>query len=308
MSGNLYHEQDKNVRRTWMLMIIFFVVVVGISWVFSYVLDSYAIFLGAMIFSLVMNVGSYWFSDKIVLGISGAKEIDQSDPAAREIYRLVENLAITAGLPTPKVYIIQDSAMNAFATGRNPEHGVIALTTGIIGRLEKAELEGVIAHELAHIGNRDTLIQTIAVTLVGLVALLSDFFLRISFWGGGRNRDDNDSGQLGLILGVVAIFLAILAPIFVQLIQLAISRKREYLADATGALLTRYPDGLARALAKISNDTEALESANRATAHMYISNPFKGKSLSEAFSTHPPIRKRIAALTGLNLQDPNSNS
>ncbi len=308
MTGNLYHEKDKNVRRTWMLMIVFFGVVVGIAWVFSYVLDSYAIFLGAMIFSLVMNVGSYWFSDKIVLGISGAHELDQSQPEAREIYRLVENLAITAGLPTPKVYIIQDSAMNAFATGRNPEHGVIALTTGIIGRLEKAELEGVIAHELAHIGNRDTLIQTIAVTLVGLVALLSDFFLRMSFFGGERSRDDNDSGQLGLILGIIAIFLAILAPLFVQLIQLAISRKREYLADATGALLTRYPDGLARALAKISNDPEALEAANRATAHLYISNPFKGKNFSEAFSTHPPIQKRIAALTGLNLQNPKSNA
>jgi heat shock protein HtpX len=190
--------------------------------------------------------------------------------------------------------------MNAFATGRDPEHSAIALTTGIINRLEQNELEGVIAHELSHIGNRDTLIQTISVILVGLVVLLADWFLRISFWGGGRRNNDSN-GQLGLIIGIIAIILAILAPIFVQLLQFAISRKREYLADASGALLTRYPEGLARALEKISQDREPLEVANRATAHLFIANPFKKLKAESWFSTHPPVDKRIEALRGLHI-------
>jgi heat shock protein HtpX len=298
---NLYDQKDKNIRKTWMLMIIFLAVVVGIAWVFSYTLDNQMIFVWALIVSLFMNVISYWYSDSIVLSISNAHPINTDTTEGKRIYRLLENLAITAGLPVPKLYIIQDTAMNAFATGRDPEHSAIALTTGIIDRLEQVELEGVIAHELSHIGNRDTLIQTISVVLVGLVALLSDWFIRISFWGGGRkNNDDNSS--LGLILGIVAIVLAILAPIFVQLLHFAISRKREYLADASGALLTRYPEGLASALEKISQDTEPLEVANRATAHLFISNPFKGGGVRDWMSTHPPAEKRIQALRGINIK------
>jgi heat shock protein HtpX len=297
---NLYDQKDKNIRRTWILMTIFIVVVVGIAWVFSYTLDNSMIFVWALIGSLFMNVISYWYSDSIVLSISNAKPVDTSTSEGKRIYRLLENLAITAGLPVPKLYIIQDTAMNAFATGRDPEHSAIALTTGIIDRLEQIELEGVIAHELSHIGNRDTLIQTISVVLVGLVALLSDWFLRISFLGGGKHNND-DNSRLGLILGLVAIVLAILAPIFVQLLHFAISRKREYLADASGALLTRYPEGLASALEKISQDTEPLEVANRATAHLFISNPFKGGGIRDWMSTHPPTEKRIQALRNINI-------
>jgi heat shock protein HtpX len=297
---NLYDQKDKNIRKTWILMTIFVAVVVGIAWVFSYTLDNSLIFVWALIGSLFMNVISYWYSDSIVLSISNAHPINTDTTEGKRIYRLLENLAITAGLPVPKLYIIQDSAMNAFATGRDPEHSAIALTTGIIDRLEQTELEGVIAHELSHIGNRDTLIQTISVVLVGLVALLSDWFIRISFWGGGRKSND-DNSSLGLILGVIAIVLAILAPIFVQLLHFAISRKREYLADASGALLTRYPEGLASALEKISQDNEPLEVANRATAHLFISNPFKGEGIKDWMSTHPPAEKRIQALRGIKI-------
>lgn len=295
----LYDHKDQNIRKTWILMILFFVVVLGTSWVFSYTLKNPGIFVIALIASLVMNVVSYWYSDSIVLSISNAKPVDINTSEGKRIYRILENLSITAGLPTPKLYIIQDSAMNAFATGRDPEHSAIALTSGIIERLDTVELEGVIAHELSHIGNRDTLIQTISVVLLGLVALLADWFLRISFFGGRR---DNDGGRIDVIITVIALVLAILAPIFVQLLHLAISRKREYLADASGALLTRYPEGLASALEKISHDTEPLEVANRATAHLYISNPLKkGKKTQDMFSTHPAVHKRIAALRGMNI-------
>jgi len=297
---NLYEQKDKNIRKTWILMFIFVVVVVGIAWVFSYTLNNQMIFVWALIGSLFMNFISYWYSDSIVLSISNAKPVDTSTSEGKRIYRLLENLAITAGLPMPKLYIIQDTAMNAFATGRDPEHSAIALTTGIIDRLEQIELEGVIAHELSHIGNRDTLIQTISVVLVGLVALLSDWFLRISFWGGGKHNND-DNSKLGLIVGIIAVVLAILAPIFVQLLHFAISRKREYLADASGALLTRYPEGLASALEKISQDTEPLEVANRATAHLFISNPFKGGGIKDWMSTHPPTEKRIQALRNIHI-------
>ena len=200
----LYDHKDQNIRKTWILMSVFIAVVVGIAWVFSYTLDSPGIFVWALIGSLFMNVISYWYSDSIVLSISNAQPIDTNNPEGKRIYRILENLAITAGLPTPKLYIINDTAMNAFATGRNPEHSAIALTTGIISRLEQSELEGVIAHELSHIGNRDTLIQTISVVLVGLVALLADWFLRISFWRGvGGRNNNNDNGQLERIYNYI---------------------------------------------------------------------------------------------------------
>jgi heat shock protein HtpX len=294
----LYNQADKNTRLTWIYITGFLVFVIGVGYVFAGAMGNSGILYGAVIFSILMSVGSYWWSDKIVLGMSKAKEVTHDE--GREIYHLVENLCITAGLPVPKIYIIEDSAPNAFATGRDKEHGVICLTTGIIEKLEKSELEGVLAHELSHIGNRDILLSTIVVVLVGFITLMADWFRNWTFWGGGRDRDnDREGGQLQLILMVVAIVLSILAPIAAMLMQLAISRKREFLADTDGALLTRYPEGLARALEKISADTEPLESANRATAHLFIINPFKGKKLSKLFMTHPPIEERIAALRNM---------
>lgn len=293
--ATLYTEHDKNIRLSAVYITLFLVLVIGVGYVFAGAYGDSTILYIAVAFSVLMSVASYWWSDKIVLSMSNAHELSFEEN--KEIYRLVENLAITAGLPLPKIYIIQDTALNAFATGRDPKHGVIALTTGIIQRLEKSELEGVIAHELSHIGNRDTLISTIVVILVGFVTLLADWFRHFAFFG-GRDRDER-GGQAQAIFMIAALVLSILAPLAGLLMQLAISRKRESLADASGALLTRYPEGLARALEKISQDTEPLESANRATAHLYIANPFKGKRLSRLFMTHPPIEERIAALRGM---------
>ncbi|MBI2019017.1 M48 family metallopeptidase [Candidatus Daviesbacteria bacterium] len=249
----------------------------------------------ALIMAGIMNFVSYYWSDKIVLGVSGAKPIKKEDNP--EVYRIVENLCIAAGLPTPKIYIIDDTATNAFATGRDPKHAAIAYTKGILQKLNKQELEGVTAHELSHVGNRDTLVMAVVSILVGTIALLSDFFMR-SMWYGGRGSDrDSRGNQLFVILAIVA---AILAPIVATLIQLAVSRRREFLADASGVLLTRYPQGLASALQKISSDKEPLEVANRGTAHLYIVNPFKGVDakqwLAGLFNTHPPIEARIRAL------------
>ncbi|OGI28652.1 MAG: zinc metalloprotease HtpX [Candidatus Moranbacteria bacterium RIFOXYA12_FULL_44_15] len=296
--ATLYTQSDRNIRLTWLYITGFLVFVIGVGYVFARAMGNSAILYGAVIFSIVMSLASYWWSDKIVLAMSGAKEVTHKN--AREIYHIVENLCITAGLPVPKIYIIQDSAPNAFATGRDPAHGVICLTTGIIEKLEKTELEGVIAHELSHIGNRDILLSTVVVVLVGFVTLLADWF-RHWAWFGGRSRDNEGGGQLRLILMIAAIILSILAPIAVVLMQLAISRKREFLADADGALLTRYPEGLASALEKISRDTEPLEAANRATAHLYIANPFKGKKVSSLFMTHPPIEERVKNLRGMSV-------
>lgn len=296
--STLYNQADKNTRLTWVYITGFLVFVIGVGYVFAGAMGNSAILYGCVIFSVLMSFGSYWWSDKIVLAMSGAKKITHDNN--REIFHIVENLCITAGLPMPKIYIIEDSAPNAFATGRDPQHGVICLTTGIIQKLEKTELEGVIAHELSHIGNRDILLSTVVVILVGFVTLLADWFRHWAFWG-GKSRDSEGGGQLRLILMVVAIVLSILAPIAAMLMQLAISRKREFLADASGALLTRYPEGLAKALEKISADQEPLEAANRATAHLYIANPFKGKKVSKLFLTHPPIEDRVKALRGMSV-------
>lgn len=296
--ATLYDQYDKNIRLTWVYITLFLAFVIGVGYVFAGAMQSSGILYVAVAFSVATSVASYWFSDKIVLSMSGAKEL--TFESHKEIYRLVENLAITAGLPIPKIYFIEDTALNAFATGRDPEHGVICLTTGIMDRLDNVELEGVIAHELSHIGNRDTLLSTVVVILVGFMALLADWFRHWAWFGG--NRDSENRGQLQVILMVAAIILSILAPLAALLIQLAISRKREFLADASGALLTRYPDGLASALQKISGDTEPLEAANRATAHLYIANPFKGKKVTKLFATHPPIEERIAVLRGMNVQ------
>jgi len=283
-------------------MTVFLVVVIGVGWAFAQIYGNSVILYIAVAFSLLMNFFSFWYSDKIVLKMSGAKPIEKKDNP--ELYRLVENLCITAGLPLPKIYIINDPAPNAFATGRNKEKAVVAVTTGLLERLNKTELEGVIAHELSHIGNRDILISTIIVVLVGFIALLSDFFLRFTIWG-GRGRDREGGGNAQIIMLVVGIVLAILAPIVAAMIQLAISRKREFLADASGALLTRYPEGLASALEKISQYPGSLKRANKATAHLYISNPFKGKKakgfMTKLFTTHPPIEERVRALRGMEI-------
>ena len=297
--ATLYTEADKNTRLTWVYITGFLIFVMGVGYVFAGAMHNSGILYIAVIFSILMSFGSYWWSDKIVLAMSGAKEVTHEN--ARELYHLVENLCITAGLPVPKIYIIEDSAPNAFATGRDPQHGVICVTTGILDKLEKVELEGVLAHELSHIGNRDILLSTVVVVLVGFVALMADFFRNWTIFGGGRRSNDREEGNLGMILMVVGIILSILAPIAAILMQLAISRKREFLADADGALLTRYPEGLARALEKLSADQEPLEAANRATAHLFIVNPFKGKNISKLFSTHPPMEERIAKLRGMNL-------
>lgn len=295
--ATIYTSYDRNSRLTWVYLTGFLVFVIGVGYVFAGAMQSSAILYGAVAFSIIMSVSSYWWSDRIVLSMSDARPVEFE--TNKELYRLVENLAITAGLPVPKIYTIEDTALNAFATGRDPEHGVICLTTGIIARLDRSELEGVIAHELSHIGNRDTLVSTVVVILVGFVALLADWF-RHWAWYGSRDNDNRD-GRLQVILFAAAIVLSLLAPLAATLMQLAISRKREFLADASGALLTRYPEGLARALEKISGDTEPLEAANRATASLYISNPFKGKKVSKLFMTHPPMEERIAALRGMDL-------
>jgi heat shock protein HtpX len=299
--ATIYDQADKNTRLTWVYITVFLIFVIGVGYIFAGVMGNSTILYVAVIFSVAMSFASYWWSDKIVLSMSNAKPIDHD--SNREIYHLVENLCITAGLPVPRIYIIEDNSPNAFATGRNPEHGVICLTTGIISKLDKPELEGVIAHELSHIGNRDILLSTVIVVLVGFIALLSDWFRNWTFWGGGRRGRSNDSegNQLQIILFILAILLSILAPIAGVLMQLAISRKREFLADADGALLTRYPEGLARALEKISADPTPLKEANRATAHLFITNPFRGKSVAKLFMTHPPIADRVAALREMNI-------
>lgn len=297
----LYTQSDVNRHKTWWLLSVFFIAIIFIGWVFSYSLDDPAILVLAVLFSMVSSFVSYWYSDKIVLAMSGAHLVDHD--SNRELYHLVENLCLTAGLPVPKIYIINDSAPNAFATGRDPEHAVIAVTSGLLQKLDKAELEGVLAHELSHIGNRDILLATIVTVLVGAIVLMADWFMRWSFFGHRKSRSDSDNNQLALIVTIAAVVLALLAPLFAKLMQLAISRKREFLADANGALLTRHPEGLARALEKIAADQEPLEVANRATAHLYIISPFKGSSSNgfwaRAFMTHPPIAERIAKLRNL---------
>jgi len=278
-------------------MTFFFVFVIFLGWFVSYYFQNPALLYVAVFFAIFMNVFSYWYSDKIVLKLHKAKVVVRAEHF--DLWNAVENLSITAGLPMPKLYIIEDPAPNAFATGRNKDHAVVAVTTGLLAILDKNELEGVIAHELSHIGNKDMLLSTVVVVLVGFIALLSDFFLRAQMFGNMRSRDNG--GRAGAILLVIGIAFAILAPLVATLIRLAISRKREFLADASGALLTRYPDGLASALKKISSAPTPMRTANNATAHLFISNPFGGKKMSglhKLFMTHPPTEDRVRALVG----------
>lgn len=291
--ATLYTQQDANIRKTWFLMTVFLVAIIAIGYAVGWYLNNPSIIYIAVIFAVGMNIYSYWYSDKLVIKMTGAR------PATREeapmLYNIVENLSITAGLPMPKVYLVDDPSPNAFATGRDPEHAVVAATTGLLAILDKNELEGVMAHELAHVGNRDMLVMTVAVVLAGFVAILADFLSRALFFGGNRDRH-----PAFLIAGIAGI---ILAPIAAQMIQLAISRKREYLADASAALLTRYPEGLASALEKISSSHRPMKRASHATAHLFISDPTGGEGkksfmsrLNGLFATHPPAQDRIRIL------------
>lgn len=298
---NIYSQISANKTKTWLIILLFIIFITTILFVYGKVSGYGFSYAGiGLIISGLMTFASYYYSDKMILGMSGAKQIDKKDHP--EIFRIVENLCIGSGIPMPKIYIINDTATNAFATGRDPKHSVVCVTTGILEKLKKSELEGVIAHELSHVQNYDIRLMSIVVILVGLVALLADFFMRSLWYGGGRRDREGNSNAQSIFL-IIGIILAILSPIIATLIQLAVSRKREFLADASGALLTRYPEGLASALAKIAKDKEPLEAANNATAHLYISNPFKSKTaghwFTNLFNTHPPIEERIKILRSM---------
>jgi heat shock protein HtpX len=289
-----YTHQSENVAKTWVFIGFFLVLIIAIGFVFSRVLGDPVILYGAVILSLVMNIGSYWWSDKIVLSMVHAKPVSREE--SPELWNIVENLAITAGLPMPKLYIVDDPSPNAFATGRDPKHAAVAVHTGLLQMLNKSELEGVLAHELSHVGNRDILVSTVAVVLAGMISIMADFFLR-SMMFGGRDRDSK-AGGIFIIIGIA---LSLLAPFFAMLLQLAVSRKREYLADASGALLTRYPEGLASALEKISGAGIPSTTSREALATLYIANPEQAKKsfIAGLFMTHPPVEERIARLRGM---------
>lgn len=293
---SMYNDISANKRKTWILLTLFsffIILLFGVIGIAADIDPLGTMFLG-FLFSIIYCLFSYYASSSITLMSAGAKELQKQD--AFEIYTMVENLCITAGLPMPKIYLIQDSSPNAFATGRDPQHASIAVTTGLLATLNKVELEGVIAHELAHIKNYDIRVMTIVVVLVGLIVLISDIFLRMSLFRGG-NRDNKQGAAVILI---IALILALLSPLIAQLIKLAVSRTREYLADASGAMLTRHPEGLASALEKIASNRTPLQRANHATAHLFISNPFgkkqKNRGLAGLWSTHPPTESRIERL------------
>ncbi len=295
-----YTAINANKRKSAALIFFFLLLITLLGWVFSRAYGNPGILVAAVVFSSFSALISYYYSDKITLAMSHAKEVDKKSNA--QLYSIIENLAITAGLPMPKLYLIEDTAINAFATGRDPKHAVVAVTTGALTRLNKTELEGVLAHELSHVGNYDIRVMTLVVVLVGIVTLLGDWLLRASFFG--RNSSEENKG--GAVFGIAGLILALLSPIVASLIQLAVSRQREYLADASGALLTRYPEGLASALEKIAQDQEPLEVANKATAHLYIANPLKNHHdsigwFSSLFNTHPPVQERIKRLREMNL-------
>jgi heat shock protein HtpX len=280
-----------NKRKSTMLIVLFVVLVIGLGWIIDKAYGGGGSIIAiAAVYSLVTSLVSYYSGDKIALAASGARVADQE--ADKYVVRMVENLCISVGAPMPKVYVIEDEAINAFATGRDPEHASIAVTTGAIRKLENEELEGVLAHELSHVRNYDIRVMTIVIVLVGVVSILGDLVFRMSFHG-GRSRDSKGNNGALLIVGLV---LLIIAPIVAQLIKLAVSRKREYLADASGALMTRFPEGLAKALEKIAAESRPMANASAATAHLYIANPFSGKAVAALFSTHPPIEQRVARL------------
>lgn len=301
----MYQQISQNKRNTWILLLVFtgFFALLGYTIGFGVTenqeeaIGFLGIFgIGAMIYATL----SYYLAGRLTLAISHATEIKRRDN--EKLYRVVENLCIAAGLPMPKIYLINDTALNAFATGRDPHHASVAITKGLLDRLDKPELEGVIAHELSHIKNYDIRLQSVTVALIGLIALVSDIFLRTLIYGGARRSDSR--GRANVLFVVAGILLAILSPIIAKLIHLAISRQREYLADASAALLTRHPEGLIRALKKISSDHEPLEVANKATAHLYIENPLRNEKqlqwLNNMFATHPPMKERIERLRNMS--------
>jgi len=275
-------------------------IVIGVGYVTAWYIGNPVILYAAVAIAFATNIYSFWASDKLVVKMTGAREANRNVPAERDLVQMTENLSITAGLPTPRVMIIDDPAPNAFATGRNPEKAVVAATSGLLAMLDKNEIEGVMAHELAHVGNRDMLVMTVAVVLAGFIAIVADFFLRALMFDGGRN----DRHPVFLVVGIIGM---VLAPIAAQMMQMTISRKREYLADATGAMLTRYPEGLASALEKISDAKIPMQKASHATAHLFISDPFAGgkrsvwQKVGGLFHTHPPAAERIGRLRGMNL-------
>ena len=296
--ATIYTHIGENITKTWLLITAFVALVLALGWAFSYYFNAPAILYVAVIFNIVITFVSYWYSDKIVVGLAGAKPIAKSDDP--ELYRLVENLAITAGLPTPKIYIVTDPSTNAFATGRDGNHPIVAVTTGLRQMMDQKELEGVLAHELSHIGNRDMLVATVAAVLAGVIVSMVDLFMRLSFFGGMRRRDDREGGGIGLVVMLAA---SILAPLAAILLRMAISRKREFFADASGALLTRYPEGLASALQKIAAYPVPMRVQSNAIAHLWIADPHQRAKREgnmpwflSLWMTHPPIATRIKAL------------
>lgn len=302
----LYSHQSSNVRKTWFLMTGFLLVIIFLGFVLSVLYGNPNLLYGAVGVSLLLNIGAYWFSDKVVISMAGATRIESKEQYP-DLWNTMENLCITAGLPMPKLYIIDDPAPNAFATGRNKDHAVVAVTTGILPLLTKSELEGVLAHELAHIGNRDMLVQTVIVVFAGIISFVADFALRASMFGGS----DEKKNPVFMVVGILALMLA---PLAAMIIKLAVSREREFLADATGALITRYPEGLASALEKISNFHQPMRVQSHAIAHLYISDPSGVNDLSEAreyekvtwftklFMTHPPVAERVARLLNKEME------
>lgn len=296
-----YNQISSNKRRSIVLVVVFMLIIVGLAYVFSkaYEAGPGALVL-AVLFSIGMTLVGYYSGDKVALWTAGAVEVTKEQNPY--LVRMVENLSITAGLPMPRVHVMQDEMINAFATGRDPKHASIAVTTGALEKLENEELEGVLAHELSHVGNYDVRFMTLVAVLVGIISLLAQWFIRFNFFGGERRGSSDRGGNAAGILMIIGIVLSILAPIAATLIQLAVSRKREFLADASGAQLTRFPEGLARALEKIAAQDGRLRTASNATAHLFIANPFgavHGHGLSKLFSTHPPVEERIKILRGM---------
>jgi len=299
---NIYSAISANKNKTWLIMLLFVLIITTVVYVFCQALGYGFGFVGiALVLAGFLSIGSYYYSDKIVLTTSGAKQIKKSDNP--ELFRIVENLCIGDGLPMPKIYVIDDPSPNAFATGRDPQHAIVCVTTGILSLLDKSELEGVIAHELSHIKNFDIRLMGIVAVLVGFIVILANLFTNQLMWGGlGRDREDRNNNAQAIFL-LIGLVLAILSPIAATLIQLAVSRKRELLADASGVLLTRYPEALADALEKLSRDPHSLKTASNATAHLFIVNPFRGKNTKQMFTslfdTHPPIEERIKILRSM---------
>lgn len=289
----MYSDIASNKRKTFLIMAVFMAFVAGIIWVFNMYLggNSY-VFYGGLIGAAVYVLSTYYTGAKMALALNGAKEIQKRDNP--RLYRIVENLSITNGMPMPKVYVIDDPGANAFATGRDPNNSAVAATTGILDLMTDTELEGVIAHELGHIKNYDIRVSMVAFALTVVISLLADIMLRVFIFG-GRDRENNN--PIFLILGIAA---AIIAPLVASMIQLAISRQREYLADATGALTTRYPEGLASALEKLESHSTAVKRQNTSTAHLFFANPLKKGFVAGLFSTHPPIADRVARLRGMD--------